>query len=197
MSVGTRIMSGNLRGQKIGPLPKNIFARPILARIKKSLFDILRTRVPGALFLDLFSGSGTVGLEAISRGAKKVVFIDANPQCQRWIESMLRKSSESNPALFQNVRYEVHRANVLSGLSWLNEQFDLIFSGAPYKDEQKKALFFISDILIMIEKEKILKPKGWFIAQHHIKETFEVPKSFNFFRQERYGDSMLSFFEYV
>lgn len=189
-------MGGTLRKQEIGALPKNIFARPILARIKKSLFDILKNRISGALFLDLFAGSGNVGIEAISRGAKKVVFVDANPQCRQWLCKVLERLAQKNQGVFQGVSYAVHRADVLEGLGWLGEKFDIVFSGAPYKDEKKNPLYFITNLLKMLEREKILKPKGWFIAQHQIKEPFEVPGSFKFFRQERYGDSMLSFFEY-
>jgi len=187
-------MAGELKGQKIGPLPKTIFARPILARIKKSLFDILQNQLPNSRFLDLFSGSGTVGLEAISRGAGQVVFIDANPQCKKWIDSALHKMSGKNPRVFQNSRQQVYCANAMHGFAWLNQEFDIIFSGAPYVDQNKKALYFIQNLLHLIERDRILSARGWFIAQHQVKEPFQVPESWDFFRQNHYGDSTLSFF---
>src|SRR5262249_37512336 len=118
---GTQILGGELRGMDIGPLPNHIFARPILARIRKSLFDILKTRVPDGKFLDLFSGSGTVGLEALSRGAEKVVFVDQNPQCTRWIEQVIARLSQRNKHFFPGRNIEIHRADATSDLNWLND----------------------------------------------------------------------------
>ena len=91
----------------------------------------------------------------------------------------------------------MHCADVLSGLGWLPEKFDLVFSGAPYKDAQKRPLSFIQTLLEMVARDRILCKGGWFIAQHHSKETFKTPGVWNFFRQEHYGDSFLSFFENV
>ncbi len=194
--MGTRIMAGELRGMQIGPLPKYIAARPILARIKKSLFDILMNRVPDAKFLDLFSGSGTVGFEAMSRGAAKVVMIDANPKSARWLQQSFYEIGQKNAWAAQQ-RVDIHCANVMSGLAWLNDQFDVIFSGAPYVDQNKKALFFIDELLASIPRDKVLSDRGWFVAQHHAKETFTPPSAWNFFRQEEYGDSRVSFFKYA
>lgn len=194
--IGTKIMAGELRGIQIGPLPKHIFARPILARIKKSLFDILKTRLEDSKFLDLFSGSGTVGFEAVSRGAGKVTMIDANPKSVRWLQQTLFDLQRKNRWVAER-NVEIHCANVMNGLSWLNDQYDLIFSGAPYVDENKKALYFIDNLLVNIEREKLLAPGGLFIAQHHEKEPFTPPASWNFFRQEEYGDSRLSFFKHA
>ena len=192
--MASKIIGGSLRGQRVAALPRGIFARPILARIKKSLFDILKTRITESNFLDLFSGSGSVGLEAASRGAKKVVFIDANPQCQKWIENTLKRLSEKNELFLRQARCEVYRADVLSGLAWLSEEFNIIFSGAPYKDEKKRPLFFVGDVLDIIERDRVLAEGGLFIAQHHNKETIRVPSGWDFYRQEQYGDSVLSFF---
>lgn len=194
--MGTRIMAGELRGMHIGPLPKDILARPILARIKKSVFDIIKNRLPDAKFLDLFSGSGTVGFEALSRGASKVVMIDANPKSARWLQQTYFAMGRKNPWVARQ-RLDVHCANVMSGLAWLNDRFDIIFSGAPYVDKDKKALFFIDDLLASIPRDNVLSDKGWFVAQHHQRETFTAPANWDFFRQEKYGDTRVSFFRYA
>ena len=83
--MGLRIQSGAAGGRKLKSPPKGAEVRPILARIRKSLFDILRPRLSGALFLDLFAGTGTVGLEALSNGARRAVFVDVNRACCRVI----------------------------------------------------------------------------------------------------------------
>lgn len=195
MGRGATIIAGEFKREKLGRVPSDLPVRPILARIKKSLFDILKIRIADSVFLDLFAGSGSVGLEAMSRGAKKVVFVEMNPACQRWIQKTLSKLSAGHGPEFGG-RAQVVRADVMSGLAWLNDRFDLIFCGAPYVDQHKKALFFVEPVLEMILRDGIVQKGGWFIAQHHHKETFKTPEGWNFFRQERYGDTMLSFFEF-
>jgi len=195
--MGITIMGGDLARLKVGQVPKGLLVRPILARIKKSLFDILKNRIQDSKFLDLFAGSGSVGLEALSRGASKVVFLEANPICVRWISNTLSKISRRNGGQPDLGEFKVVRSDVLKGFYWLNEEFDLIFSGAPYKDERKKPLLFVQSLLGLIHRDGAIRPGGWFIAQHHEKENFDVTKSWKLFRQEHYGDSMLSFFEHV
>lgn len=219
--AGSVILAGEFKGQKIPSLPAGLSVRPILARIKKSLFDILKSRIPGSVFLDLFAGSGSVGLEALSRGASKVIFVESNPRCIQRLRENFQKLSNlpsfvrrgqgrdgmrSKSSCAQQA--EFHCRDVLSGFSWLGEECDLIFSGAPYVHPVKSAegiespfhgvkkqpLFFVQKLLNLFEQYPILKKSGWFIAQHHKKEIFEVPDSWLCFRQERYGDSMLSFF---
>ena len=194
--MGSRIIGGSLRGRKLGSLPKGAFTRPILARIKKSLFDILKSRISGASFLDLFAGTGAVGLEALSRGARRVVFIDSSPQCRRWIEDTIKQLSGSSNELFMNPRQcEVYKADVLSGLAWLNEKFDIVFSGTPYKDERKAPLQDGREVLFVVARDQILSENGWLIIQHHAKERLPASAHWDFFRQEQYGDTFLSFFK--
>src|SRR5207244_1808937 len=95
------------------------------------------------------------------------------------------------------VRTQTQRADVLQGLGWLGESFDLIFSGAPYRDEKKRPLFFVERLLGLIREEGVLNPDGIFLAQHSIKETFQVPPEWELRRQERYGDTVVSFFKYA
>ena len=84
--MGLRIQSGTARGRALPGLPKGYDVRPILARIRKSLFDILRPRIKDVLFLDLFAGCGTVGLEAVSNGARRAVLVDHDRHCCKLIE---------------------------------------------------------------------------------------------------------------
>src|SRR3989344_942211 len=123
---GSSIIGGELRRQRMGTVPKGLNTRPILARIKKSLFDILKARIEGSRFLDLFAGSGSVGLEALSRGSAKVVFVDSNSYCARWIETSLSKIAQHNSAVFKLGETKVMRHDIRGGLGWLHEEFDLI-----------------------------------------------------------------------
>ncbi len=184
-----RIMAGEARGRLIKTPPgSDLSVRPILVRIKKSLFDILQPKLSGSLFLDLYAGTGAVGLEAISRGAKKVVFVESE---QSSID-LIRK----NIAQFGwESKSEVVNADIRRGLGFLRYKFDLIFLGPPYKDREKRPLSLTGLTLSNIVKADILQEKGWIIAQHHKKEPIEVCSGLCNFRNEKYGDSVLSFFE--
>lgn len=182
-----RIIAGEARGRIVKTLPgKEV--RPILARIRKSLFDILSRKVVNATFLDLFAGNGTVGLEALSRGAQKAVFVDNDPRCIKIIQQNL-----------ENFRYldkaELWQVDVLRRLPD-RYKFDLIFVGVPYKDINKVMLSLTEPTLQAIDRAGILEQSGWIIVQHH--KTEKVPEqcgSFTQFRQKKYGDSCLSFYQ--
>src|SRR5512137_1863258 len=107
-----RIIAGTHGGRKIFSVPKDKFVKPISARIRQSVFDIIRPYVTGATFLDLYAGVGTVGLEALSRGAVKVVFVEKEGICLKTIEKNIA-------ALGFTERAKALKADVLSGLKWL------------------------------------------------------------------------------
>src|SRR5450755_1049300 len=86
-----RIIGGSSKRQALKSPPLSLGVRPILARIKKSLFDILRPWMEGADFLDLYAGSGSVGIEALSRGARFATFVDRNPNCLSIVRQNLIK----------------------------------------------------------------------------------------------------------
>ena len=166
--------------------------RPISGRIKQSLFDIIRPRLPGSRFLDLFAGTGAVGMEALSRLAEAVVFVEREKLCVSVIEKNLERAGWKEKG-------RVLRANALGPLSWIPfrsriERFDLIFMGPPYKDGDKKPLFYCRSILESVVSSGILADDGWVLAQHHQKEEPGEPAGLERFRQERYGDSRLSFY---
>ena len=122
-----RIDAGEYRGQKlVGPRGAGI--RPLRDRVRLALFDTVRELVPGAQFLDLFAGTGAVGLEALSRGAARAVFVDGSDQAVRLIRENIRR-------LGCATRAEVVEADVFTALRSLarkGKAFDLVFVGAPY-----------------------------------------------------------------
>lgn len=187
-----RIIAGQARGRRILSVPKHTGVRPILARIRQSLFDILRPRVPGSCFLDLFAGTGAVGLEALSRGAQLVVFIEQSKVCLKAIEKNVLRLGFSD-------RAKILRGDATDSLSWVLYQtadrpVDLVFLGPPYVDREKKPLHLVGRVLENVVGGRILTQEAWVIAQHHKKETFVVPKELNLFRQIQYGDSLLTLF---
>src|SRR5437868_1564559 len=86
-----RIIAGTAKRRSVKSPAASLGVRPILGRIKKSLFDILRPRLQNAAFLDLYAGSGSVGIEALSRGAASATFVDRNPQCLSVIRQNLSR----------------------------------------------------------------------------------------------------------
>jgi len=184
---GMRIIAGSLRGKKIKSLP-GLATRPLLGRIKKSLFDILGERIVDASFLDLYAGSGSVGIEALSRGARYVLFVEKETHLARLIRENLKKCELENKA--EVIEIDILSYNKEGRKFSLLEQFDLIFLGPPYK------LNLTKDTLDTILKLNLLRKNGWIICQHHFKE--KVPEKvglLSLFRKERYGKTVVSFYK--
>ncbi len=185
-----RIIAGTAKRRSLkSPSPAQ-GVRPILGRIKKSLFDILRPRLDGAAFLDLYAGSGAVGIEAISRGAASVTFVDRNPACISIIRQNLSKLQ-----MFDRAR--LVRADATKELAVAGGPFDLVFMGPPYHDEHFNRFHLTGPTLRAIARAGILKEGGWVIGQHHAKEIVPEIPGWTCFRQESYGDTRLSFYTHV
>ena len=187
-----RIIAGALRSRRLRGAGKDWGVRPISGRIKQSLFDILAGLLPGARFLDLFAGTGAVGIEALSRGASFVFFVDRDRRCLELIEGNLAAAGLAG-------RGKAHFGDALDDLSWIPWRsgvsgYDIVFLGPPYKDASKKPLAFSTPALARVAAAGLLAPKGWAVCQHHAKEAVEAPAGWFLARREKYGDSFLSFF---
>ena len=158
-----RIISGTARGTKLFTL-EGLDTRPTLDRVKEPLFNIINFDLEDAVVLDLFAGSGALGLEAISRGAKKVFLCEKNRNASNIVEINIEKTKFQDQAIL--IRNDFEKA--ISFIEQLNEKIDVVFIDPPYKtDLIKKSLEKIldSDILnddfIIIaetdEPERILK----------------------------------------
>lgn len=158
-----RIISGTARGTKLFTL-EGLDTRPTLDRVKEPLFNIINFDLEDAVVLDLFAGSGALGLEAISRGAKKVFLCEKNRNAANIVEKNIEKTKFQDQAIL--IRNDFEKA--ISFIEQLNEKIDVVFIDPPYKtDLIKKSLEKIldSDILnddfIIIaetdEPESILK----------------------------------------
>ena len=187
-----RIIAGTRGGRKISSVPKRKFVNPISARIRQSMFDILRPYVTGSVFLDLYAGVGTVGLEALSRGAAKAVFIEKDGFCLKTIERNIA-------ALDFTEQAKALKADVLSGLKWLEhfsdyKGYDIIFMGPPYRTEENLPLSYSMRTLELLAASGIACPGAIIAAQHHNKEEVSAPAGLDLFRREKYGDSFVDFF---
>lgn len=180
-----RIISGIYRGMTIF-MPKGEVIRPTQDRVREALFNILRDTVIDATVLDLYAGSGAFGIEAISRGAKKAIFIDNDRRCITTIKKNLQKVKCEQEA-------DVMQAYAFHGLKMLNqrgEKFEIVFMDPPYHKGIAK------NCLLKLDEYDILSPNSYIIIEHHKKDT--LPKSTErlmLLRQERYGDTILSFYK--
>ena len=190
-----RVIAGKLRGRKLQSVPKDYRSvRPISGRIKKSLFDILFHLVPGSRFMDVFAGTGAVGMEALSRGAEFVFFIDMDSKCVDVITENIKRGGFAGKA-------KAHVGNALSELSWVPfrsgvEKFDLVFLGPPYKDEERRPLSLSSPALKRLAESGLLADKAVVVCQHHVKEDVSELPELPRIRRERYGDTYLDFFKW-
>jgi len=179
-----RVISGKVKG-RILKVPKGKI-RPLSDQAKEALFNILAGRMEGISFLDLFAGSGSVGIEALSRGARLSIFVEVDRRSVAVIRENLTDLS-----LFD--RAEVFALEVRRALKILNKKqakFDIIFIGAPYGSP------ILSQTLKLLGKADLLKEGGIVVAEHRFKQL--VDEEFDLlirFRQERYGDTMFSFYK--
>ncbi len=188
MSDGIRIIAGELRGRII-KTPKGEFAvRPMLSRIKKSLFDILTPCIGDAKMLDLFAGVGGVGIEALSRGAAHVTFVELDTNFKKLIEENLR-------TLGLDKRAVVHQADVMHAVQWLKGPFDIVFFGPPYKDANRAPLALTSPTLAGIAASGMLADGGLIVSQRATKEAVAVPEQFVLARTKVYDDTTIDFYK--
>ena len=124
--INLRIISGSKRGM-ILQTPEGLGTRPTSDRIKETLFNMISFEIPGCRFLDLFSGSGQMGIEALSRGASEAVFVEKDKSAISCIENNLSKAKFTDEAT-------LYKEDVFSALNKLNgsEEFDFVFMDPPY-----------------------------------------------------------------
>jgi 16S rRNA (guanine(966)-N(2))-methyltransferase RsmD len=188
-----RVVGGSERGKKLLVVPGR-GTRPILDRVKTSLFDILRPQLAGMDMLDLFAGSGSVGIEALSQGASSCTFIDLGPEAVATITKNLASTDLAG-------RSEVLRTDAFDYLRRTRKQFDLIFVAPPqYKDLWAPAIHQIDERpeLLRGSSAEIGEDRsaGRIVAQIHPKEYQSLSlDAFHETRQKRYGNTLLVFFE--
>ncbi len=181
-----RVIAGSAKGLHLKSVPGDT-TRPITDLVKESLFNILGDEIVGAEVLDLFGGTGAVGIEALSRGAKFATFLDKNSSAVRTIQQNLSITHFSDYA-------KVIRIDAFQFLASPTEtQFDVIYVAPPqYKDMWKKALFLVDD------HPEFVKDAGQVIVQINPVEWAEISlQNFSIFDTRKYGDTLLVFFEKI
>jgi 16S rRNA (guanine966-N2)-methyltransferase len=177
-----RVITGKAKGRKLLSVSGQAI-RPITDRVKESLFNILRERVVNALFLDLFAGTGSVGIEALSQGARRAVFVERNRQALKVIAENLKRTDLADQA--QVVSCDVFK--FLKGE--FDEKFDIVYIAPP----QYKGLW--AKTLLALDGRDLLAEEGLIVVQIHPKEFASLDlKSLQLADQRKYGSTLLCFY---
>jgi len=182
-----RVISGSARGTRLVSLGSaNI--RPTLDRVKESFFNQIGPGLEGECFLDLFAGSGSIGVEALSRGAENVVFVEPNSKAQKIILQNLEKCH------MQDKPWDLLRSTAASGLKILSERklgFDLVYMDPPFAEG------LYEPTMVELSHLGILRQDAVVVLEHAHKTVFsENYDKLKFYKNRRIGDSCLSFFNF-
>ncbi|MGA1867309.1 MAG: 16S rRNA (guanine(966)-N(2))-methyltransferase RsmD [bacterium] len=182
-----RVIGGSAKGIRLKS-PFGYSVRPTSDKVRESIFNILGGNLEHLYFLDLYAGTGAVGIEAISRGAGNVTFVDKRLTCIELIRTNLSKCDFMHN--FEIIQYDVLEA--VPSLANRQRRYDIIFIDPPYNSD------LASETLHTVHKNKILKAGGRVIVEHSSRHQIEdSPLLFNFSRIKEYsfGDSALVLFE--
>ena len=183
-----RVISGKLKGKKI-LLPKDNLTRPLRDLVKESIFNLLEhsnklnVSITNANVLDLFSGSGSFGLEIISRGAEKVTFVENYSLAYEILLKNITNLKCHNES-------EIINANCFDYINKLSKnglKFDLIFLDPPFKEKK------INSLIENIKSKKLLNKNGIIILHRHKKDDVMLTSYLNIIEQRSYGISKITF----
>ena len=178
-----RIISGEFKGRKI-LLPKDKLTRPLKDIVKESIFNMLEHsnlfyfKIRNANVLDLFSGSGSFGLECISRGASHVIFFENYPAAI----SVLNKNIDK---LNCSLKTKIYKKDIFNTNLKIFKKFDLIFIDPPFKNEK------ISELILKIKNSNILNKKGLIILHRQNNNKDKFSSNFNIIKESIYGKSKI------
>ena len=179
-----RVIPGKGRGVQL-KTPDGMTTRPTADRVKEALFSIIQFEIPGAKVLDLFGGTGQLGIEALSRGAKSAVFVDAGePACKLIRENLRRTKLEADA--------KVIRSDYLEYLKRCRENFNIIFLDPPYAE------VFLENALNSIGEIDILQSGGIIVTERPLGKALNVELSgFERSKDYKYGKTLLAIYRKV
>ena len=176
-----RVISGKMRGVRL-KTPDGLNTRPTADRVKEAMFSILQFELPGARVLDLFGGTGQLGIEAISRGAKEAVFVDQSDKACKLIRENLRLARMEKEG-------RVVRGDYLTFLKSTKERFDIILLDPPYAE------VFLENALKLITEIDILQSNGIIVAECPLGKV--LPPEFPGYTRSKdykYGNTILTIY---
>jgi 16S rRNA (guanine(966)-N(2))-methyltransferase RsmD len=176
-----RVIGGKAKGRKLRR-PKSLRVRPTSDRVKEALFNIISSKVSGAKVLDAFAGAGSLGIEALSRGAESAVFVEKDSSVVKYLYRNLKETGfePKSQVLVEDVR------KALSRFRKEGKKFSLIFLDPPYKINPEILEEIVEEALFLVEEGGVV------VLEHSSKLKIENEK---IFKQKVYGDTALSFFK--
>lgn len=178
------MISGSAKGHKLKTI-KGTLTRPTSDKVKGALFNIIAFRVVNSIVLDAFAGTGSLGIEALSRGAYSAVFMDKSPECCETIRENLAHTKLADKA-------DVYATDFASGIEKLfkkGQQFDLILLDPPYNKN------FIQETLKILIKNDIMKDDGIIVAEHSTSDSLpDAVGRLELTDTRKYGDTMISIY---
>ena len=178
-----RVISGKLKGRVLTGYHIE-GTRPTMDRVKESVFASIQNRLEGSVVLDLFAGSGNLGIEAISNGASRCYFVDNNRECIKVISNNIKNFGiESECTILQS---DYHKALE----NFKNQQilFDIIFIDPPYRYQIKK------ELLELIRKYQILADDGIIVFEYQKDNDINTIEEFGLVQTKKYGDKYVSIY---
>lgn len=177
-----RVIGGIARGHKLETI-EGLTTRPTTDRIKETLFNIIAFDLPNCRFLDLFAGSGAIGIEALSRGAQEAVFVEEVSACVEMISKNLQhtKLIDKGSILHMDVR------QAIDTLSASEEVFDIIFMDPPYK------LDIVTEALFAIVSKGLLRKDGLVIVEHGADSDLPVIENLKIVKEKKYKTTIMTF----
>ncbi len=178
-----QIITGKYRARKLAGVSSET-TRPTLARVKENVFNLISEFIKDAVVLDLFAGSGAYGAECISRGAKKVFFVDNNPLAIKTIFENTRNMQEDLDVIQKDF------SSALEAFALQNLKFDIVFLDPPYKSN------FAMQALIKMQKLSLVNPNGIIIVEHDDKNDLQnLPPCYIIKKEKKYGIAYISLLE--
>ena len=183
-----RIIAGKFRGKNLF-LPRDKYTRPLKDLVKENIFNLIthskevKIKLSNSYVLDLFAGTGSFGMECLSRGAKEVSFLENHPEAIEILRKNLNSLKNTNN--YKIINNEIF--NFIEKSKNFNNKFDIIFMDPPYKENR------INQLIEHIIDKKLLKEKGFLITHRHKKDTIKLTEKIKVFDERIYGLSKIIF----
>ena len=173
-----RVIAGKARSLKLKTV-HDMSTRPTTDRIKETLFNILNPYIPGARFLDLFAGSGNLGIEALSNRAKSATFVDINKKCTQTIKNNIKN-------LKIEEKVDIYNDDFRKFLKTTNQKYDIIFLDPPYH------INILNEAIKLIEEKEILNEQGLLICEYDKENPIS---SLELLTEKKYGDKYIKIYK--
>ncbi|MEK6604066.1 MAG: 16S rRNA (guanine(966)-N(2))-methyltransferase RsmD [Nitrospirota bacterium] len=180
-----RVIGGTSRGRRLAG-PRGLDVRPTADHVKEALFNILADRMAGARFLDLFAGTGNIGIEALSREARQATFVESSPAVSRLLRANLQRCGferQADVRVMPVSRFLKH---------WREPAYDIVFLDPPYQTQEAEK------VLPSLGRDAIIRPNGVVVVEHFHKSPLDDRIGhLALVKTYRYGDTCLSVYRSV